>query len=708
MKYKKIILTLPLLVLLSACGGGASDGCKLTLGGVACHDTSPPNYPPLAVAGPDQQVLLGSTVTLNAIASSDPNGNALTYEWRLRQKPSGSTVTLATPRSLQASFAPDREGDYEIELTVSDGAASSTDTVIVTAAINNVRPTARIEVRSTALVNEGVFPNAQGSSDANNDRLTYRWRLFSPSGSTASLSSSSVVAPSFVPDRAGTYVLSLVVADDKGLESELVTASVNVTDVNAAPSAVATSSQSIMPGMVAFLDASGSTDPNRDSITYKWERLHSPNNVAVTLLPSDQSARATFTPTVEGDYVFSLTVSDGKLSTVTNTSLKVSRSNVKPVAVILPANSSVVNRLTTLDGKASYDANGDALDYTWTLVSVPPGASAPNLTGDRTAQMSFTPASSGDYVFGLKVSDGVLSSDMSFATVRVNPVVTVPLAVTPSLVNAVVNTTVYLDGAQSTVDPSRSLTYEWKSISSPVGVIPLTGANRPTLTFVPTVVGSYVFSLTVSDGLTTSAPAIGVVNVTSGNAPPTAHAGTNFSVALGTQVTLNGSATDPNNDTLTYQWVVNALPVDSTATTSNALSNANTLTPSFVADTLGTYVFGLIARDGLSQSPVSTIAVTTNSPTPTARIAVTSSTLPNVYVLDGSTSSSAIGKELTYQWTVVASPTGAPAATIAAPTSVKPNMVVYASGLYIVQLIVANRDNPGIQSLPVTTTISVP
>jgi hypothetical protein len=381
--------------------------------------------------------------------------------------------------------------------------------------------------------------------------------------------------------------------------------------------------------------------------------------------------------------------------------------NSPPIAVIFPANTAVVNRLTTLDGKASFDANGDPLSFTWSLISIPPGAATPSLSGDRTALMSFTPTSSGDYVFGMKVSDGVFSSDMTYVTVRAYPTVAAPVAVTPALVNAVVNTTVYIDGAQSTVDPSRSLTYDWKSISSPVGVLPLTGANRPTLTFVPSVVGSYVFSLSVSDGLTTSSPAIAVVNVDTGNLPPTANAGTNFSVPLGTQVTLNGSATDPNNDALTYQWVVNALPVGSTATTSNALSNATTLTPSFIADTLGTYVFGLIARDGQSQSQISTVAVTTNSPTPIARPALLSSAaMP--YVLDGSASSSSIGKELTYQWSVVSSPTGAAAPTLLAPTAVKPSFVATTSGFYVVQLVVSNKDNPGIQSLPVTLTINVP
>ena len=50
---------------------------------------SPANRPPTAAAGTDQAVFPGTNVTLNGSASSDPDGNALTYRWTLRVRPSG-------------------------------------------------------------------------------------------------------------------------------------------------------------------------------------------------------------------------------------------------------------------------------------------------------------------------------------------------------------------------------------------------------------------------------------------------------------------------------------------------------------------------------------------------------------------------------------------------------------------------------------------
>ncbi|WP_435361659.1 malectin domain-containing carbohydrate-binding protein [Haloarchaeobius sp. DFWS5] len=96
---------------------------------------APPNQPPVADAGTNITVEEGDSVSLNAGASSDPDGddNALGYTWtQLSGTPDG---LLDMSDSAQVSFtAPEVDADstYTFEVLVDDGDATDTDTVTVT------------------------------------------------------------------------------------------------------------------------------------------------------------------------------------------------------------------------------------------------------------------------------------------------------------------------------------------------------------------------------------------------------------------------------------------------------------------------------------------------------------------------------------------------------------------------------------------------
>nr|BAL59251.1 hypothetical conserved protein [Candidatus Acetothermum autotrophicum] len=94
----------------------------------------PPNQPPIANAGPDQTVTVGTLVTLDGSKSSDPDGDPLTFSWSIISQPEGSTATLTDADKAQAKFTPDVVGDYIIELVVTDpDGATGSDQVKVTA-----------------------------------------------------------------------------------------------------------------------------------------------------------------------------------------------------------------------------------------------------------------------------------------------------------------------------------------------------------------------------------------------------------------------------------------------------------------------------------------------------------------------------------------------------------------------------------------------
>jgi beta-glucanase (GH16 family) len=78
-----------------------------------------------------------------------------------------------------------------------------------------------------------------------------------------------------------------------------------------------------------------------------------------------------------------------------------------------------------VDGSASSDANGDALTYQWSFVSKPVGSNV-TLSSANTVSTGFVPDVAGDYLLGLVVSDGVLTSPVSVTRVSAAASTSVP------------------------------------------------------------------------------------------------------------------------------------------------------------------------------------------------------------------------------------------------------------------------------------------
>jgi PKD repeat protein len=95
----------------------------------------PPNQPPTANCGTvPAEVLVGQTVQLDGSGSSDPEGKTLSYQWAFVSKPADSQAVIADPTSAVTSFKADKEGSYEVKLTVKDPeGASASCTLSVTA-----------------------------------------------------------------------------------------------------------------------------------------------------------------------------------------------------------------------------------------------------------------------------------------------------------------------------------------------------------------------------------------------------------------------------------------------------------------------------------------------------------------------------------------------------------------------------------------------
>lgn len=91
-----------------------------------------PNRSPIAIAGPDQIVELGKTVSLDGGNSYDPDGDEVDYFWQLLSVPHHSNTTIFQ-EGTKAIFRVDHQGIYIVGLVVTDKqeAQSAIDVVLL-------------------------------------------------------------------------------------------------------------------------------------------------------------------------------------------------------------------------------------------------------------------------------------------------------------------------------------------------------------------------------------------------------------------------------------------------------------------------------------------------------------------------------------------------------------------------------------------------
>src|SRR3989442_1596441 len=231
------------------------------------------NRAPQANAGPDQTVFVTSTVQLNGAASSDADGDPLTYHWSFVSRPIGSNAVLSDRSAVRPTFVVDLPGRYTIQLIVNDGFADSpSDTVLIDT--QNSPPTANAGPDQTVFVGATVQLDGSGSSDVDHDFLTFRWSFFSrPSGSNATLSDPTAPSPSFIVDLPGQYVVQLIV-NDGTVDSRPDTATIDTQ--NSRPVAHAGPDQIVTLGQTAQLDGSQSFDVDHDPLSFRWSFVSRP------------------------------------------------------------------------------------------------------------------------------------------------------------------------------------------------------------------------------------------------------------------------------------------------------------------------------------------------------------------------------------------------------------------------------------------------
>jgi RHS repeat-associated protein len=633
------------------------------------------NRPPVSKAGPDQAVFAGNKVTLDGSKSSDSDGDPLTFHWSFFSVPEGSTAALSDSTAVRPTFVMDKPGTYVVQLIVNDGTVDSLpDTVMITT--HNNRPVAKAGPDQAVFAGNTVTLDGSKSSDVDGDPLTFHWSFFSvPEGSTAILSDSTAVRPTFVVDKPGTYVLQLMVND--GMVDSLPD-TVVITTHNSRPLAKAGPDQTVSVRDKVTLDGKESFDVDGDPLTFFWSFTSRP--AGSTMMLSDSKAvQPTFVVDKPGTYVLQLMVNDGMVDSLPDT-VAVTTHNSRPVAKAGPDQTVSVGDQVILDGKKSYDVDGDSLTFFWSFTSSPPGSTAA-LSDPFAVRPTFVVDKPGTYVLQLMVNDGTVDSLPD--TVMITTHNSRPLAKAGLDQTVSVGDQVTLDGSGSHDADGDPLVFYWSFTARPAGsTATLSDPFAVQPTFVVDKPGAYVFQLIVNDGKIDSCP--DTVVITTHNSRPLANAGPDQTVSVGDKVTLDGSGSqDADGDPLTFCWSFTARPNGSNA----RLSNPRAVKPTFVVDKPGTYVLQLIVNDGKLQSkPDTSLITTTGNSAPVVQAGTDQTiTLPANADLAGTVTDDGLpqGGSLTITWSKFSGPG---TVTFGNPTAVVTSAGFSAAGTYVLRL----------------------
>ncbi len=574
------------------------------------------NVAPVANAGASQTYEVGKTIQFDGSGSSDADGNALSYKWRIVSAPVGSAAEIQNATSVISTLSPDVAGDYVVSLTVNDGVYDSSPSSVIVHRTNQapIADAGRHLSGQIGQIGQVIYLNGSASIDGDGDSIQPRWSIISkPKASLAQLSDIDSFHPVITPDVSGDYVVQLIVYDGQYLSTA---STVTISTSNLPPTANAGPAQLASTGQTIHLDGSRSSDPEGSGLGYQWSMISIPAGSAVALSDSNVVAPS-FTPDLAGDFIFQLVVSDGVLTSSPATVI-VTDKDLPPTANAGNDQSAGTGSSVILDGSLSSDPELQPLSYEWVLLSSPAGSGSTIMDANRPIA-SLTPDRSGDYVAQLTVTDGLGQRDSDVVIVRDAAKNTLPVANAGRDIQVDLGAKFVLDGSGSSDADGDALAYSWAIVSRPAGsVVQLNNATSANPDLTPDVEGDFIIQLVVSDAKSVSIPDVIIIHDKERNLAPNAYISITPQGFVGTLYNLDGNqSSDPNGDSLSYLWSL--IPTQGSAAT---LSDKTSSTPTFMPDAVGRYIITLTVSDGSLWSAIYSRAVTIENPPKGAAISL--------------------------------------------------------------------------------------
>jgi hypothetical protein len=168
------------------------------------------------------KINFGKTLTFKDVIITDDSEH-LTYEWRKVHAPIGGIIEFNNSKIKQPTATFSVPGQYLINIKVSDGINTTTETItiLVDGELELImKPIANSGEDISIFTGKSVELNATASTIKDNSVLFYEWTLFrNPSSSAIDFKSSISPIFTFTPDVDGKYIFKLTVTSGTGESS---------------------------------------------------------------------------------------------------------------------------------------------------------------------------------------------------------------------------------------------------------------------------------------------------------------------------------------------------------------------------------------------------------------------------------------------------------------------------------------------------------
>ena len=393
------------------------------------------NEPPVAVADPSVTTEEDTPVTFDVLGNdTDQDGGDTLAVTSTTQPRRGSVVLDTNTQMLTYTPAENDHDTYTFTYRATDGTLSS-EPAQVTVTVNAVNDAPEFETEmTTRTVSESAQPGDEvgtkvEATDVDDITLTYSLSgasdfVIDASGPTAGQIR---VAPGVTLDREGTPSYEVTVTATDRFESDSITVTINVSNVNEAPTAMNDTAMTAEDTEVKIDVLDNDTDPDTEKAALRVSVLTQPLNGRARV-ESDRTI--TYTPNVNfaGENSFTYSVSDGSLSDAGSVTVTVEAVNDAPAFPAATAERSVPEDAEADDNvgapvTATDVDDGDTLRYS--LSGADSGSFNIDSNGQITVGMgvTFDAATKDTYTVTVTADDGSGEANAT-ATVEVTITVT--------------------------------------------------------------------------------------------------------------------------------------------------------------------------------------------------------------------------------------------------------------------------------------------